>query len=130
MDLGWGRGQNTTFFQNKVMLHLKKGNDTCINMVAKIFAYTPPPTLGWGQKDSIHLFQNMVTLHIKLKEMTNAIRCTHTFCPYTHPRSLGWGQRSNHFFSENSHVAYQINRNGAKGTMQELILGLYGKVKR
>ena len=32
---------------------------------------------------------------------------------YTHPRPLGWCQRSKHFFSESSHIAYQIKGNGA-----------------
>ena len=93
----WGRGQNTTFSEYGHVAYRIKGNDTYIN-IAKVFAKTPPPTQGWGQKDNVQLFQSTVMLHIKLKGMTKAITCKHTFCPYTHLRSQGWDQRSNHFF--------------------------------
>ena len=82
-------------------------------MEASIFTCRPPPyprPMVWGQKVKIQLFQNMVMLHIKLNGHANASACKHIFCPYTHPRPLGWGQRSKQFFSESSHVAYQIRR--------------------
>ena len=60
----------------------------------------------------------MVTLHIKLKGMTSATTCKHIFCPHTHPRPLGGVKGKNMFFSESSHIAYQINLNGAYSTMQ------------
>ena len=68
---------------------------------------------GGGQKVKILRFKKMVVSHIKLKGMTNAVTCKHIYCPYTHPRPLGRGQRSNIFFSKSSHVAYQMNWNGA-----------------
>ena len=79
---------------------------------SKYFAYRPNPLrpLGRDRKVKIQLFQDMVMLHIKLNGITNAATCKHTFCPYTHSRSLGWSQRSKYFFSESSHVLYQIKK--------------------
>ena len=66
-----------------------------------------PRFLGWGQKVKIQLFQTMVILHIKFKGIANAATCkqysvlTHTLDP--------WGRsKVKTFFSESSHVAYQI----------------------
>ena len=42
----------------------------------------------------------------------------HVVCLFTHPRPLVWSFNGKTFFSESSHVAYQINGNGAMSTMQ------------
>ena len=70
-------------------------------------------------------------LHIKLKGMEQRAPCKLMFCPYTHTRSLGWGLKvKTFFFSESSHVAYQINGNGAYSTMQaHIFLGPWSGVK-
>ena len=60
-------------------------------------------------------------LHIKLKGMEHRAPCKHKFCPYTLPLAPG-GLKA--IFSESSHAAYQIKRNGAKSTMQAHILFL------
>ena len=52
-------------------------------------------------------------LHIKLKETEHRPQCKNIFCPYTNPRPRGVVKMSKHFFSESSHVAYQIKGNGA-----------------
>ena len=68
---------------------------------------------GWDQKFKIQRFQNMIMLHIKLNEIANTATRKHIFCPYSHPRPLGCGQmhkKSCCFFSENSHVEYQIRK--------------------
>ena len=79
---------------------------------SKYFACRPPSPDrgGWGQKVKIQLFQNMVMLHIKLKGMTNAATYKHI---YTQHDPWGGVKGQNNFFSESSHVAYQINGNGA-----------------
>ena len=70
----------------------------------------------------------MVMLHIKLKKIymqqhgSKYFACRHTIDP---------GVGSKHFFSESSHVAYQIKGNGAYSTMQAhhtpLVLGVGSK---
>ena len=79
-----------------------------------------------GSKGKISTFSEHGHVHIKLKGMTNAPTCKHIFCPYTHTRPLGWDQRSKLFFLlGSSHVAYQINWNRAKSTMQAHILSYH-----
>ena len=96
-----GQKVKIQLFQNMVMLPIKlKGIMKC-NMVAKYLD---------GVNRSSHFFQNIVMLHIKLKGMTNT--ALYIFCPVIHPRPLGWGQRSKTFFSESSHISYQIYGNG------------------
>ena len=111
----WWRGSNvkkSTFFQNMVRLHIKLNGITCAATWLQIFYPKIPlhthPTLG--DRVKIQLFQNMVMLHIKLNGTTQAATCKRILCPYTHPRPLEWGQRSKLFFSESSHVAYQVRR--------------------
>ena len=60
-------------------------------------------------------------LHNKFKGMEHRVLCKHIFCPYTHPRTLWSGQSSDHFLSESSPFAYQINGNGAQSTMLDII---------
>ena len=52
-------------------------------------------------------------LHIKLKVMEHRAPCKHIFYPWTHPQSQDGVKRSKHFFSEGSHVAYQIKMNAS-----------------
>ena len=62
---------------------------------SKYFACRPPNPKCWGQKVKIHFFQNMVILHIKLNGIASAFSAIGIKCQ---------------FFSESSHVAYQIRR--------------------
>ena len=73
---------------------------------------TPPKPFGWGQRVKIHIFQNMVMLHIELMGMANAATCKRIFYPHMHSLPLG-GDKSQNICPESSHVAYQINWNGA-----------------
>ena len=75
--------------------------------------HTHPRPLGWGQKVKTGFFLKVVMLHIKLKGMEHRVPCMHIFCSYTHHRPPGVGSKAKTFFSKNSHVAYQIKRNGA-----------------
>ena len=66
--------------------------------------------LGGGAEAKIKLFQNMVMLHIKLKLTTLVANILPTDTPLLNPG--GGVKRSNYiFFSESSHVAYQIKGN-------------------
>ena len=78
-----------------------------------------------GERRSKDFFLKVVVLYIKLKRMEHRAKCKHIFCPYMYPRPLGWGQKVKTFFSENSHVAYQIKGKGAKSDMQSHILSLH-----
>ena len=69
--------------------------------------------LTFGQVKT-QLFQNTVAYQIKGNEI---FEHTQTFRPYTH-------QRSKQFFSENSHIAYQIKENDSYNNMQATILYL------
>ena len=81
----------------------------------------------WGEevKRSKDFFLKVVMLYIKLKRMEHRAKCKYIFCPYMYPWPLGLGQKVKTFFSENSHVAYQIKGNGAKSDMQSHILSLH-----
>ena len=48
-------------------------------------------------------------LHIKLKGMKHKTSCRQLFYPYIHPQTLGRVNGQNVLFSENGHVAYQID---------------------
>ena len=45
--------------------------------------------------------------------------------PYMHALPMSGVKRSKHFFSENSHVAYQIKENDTYNNMQALVLSLH-----
>ena len=73
--------------------------------------------VGWdrGQNSTFSEY-GLVDYQIKENDLysnmvANILPIYHILCPYTHPGPLGWGQRSKHFFSESSHVVYQINWN-------------------
>ena len=70
----------------------------------KAWVQSPGVDLESGAKAKIKLFRNMVMLHIKLKQ-----QCGRKY--FAHRRTLDSGdgvKRSNHFLSESSHVAYQV----------------------
>ena len=96
------------------MLHHIKGNEACnsssSNMVTNILPIDPlPGPLVRGQKVIIQLFQNMVISDIKLKGIMNAATYKCIFCPYTPPTPGVGSKVKTFFYSEGSHVAYQIN---------------------
>ena len=65
-------------------------------------------------------------LLIRLKGKEHRVLCKRIFYPYTYPRPWGGVKWSNHFFfTENSHVAYQIKGKGTQSTMQAV--GLFSK---
>ena len=68
--------------------------------------------LGGGAEAKIKLLQNMVMLHIKLKLMTLAAACGSKYFAHRHTLDLGVGSKGQTiYFSESSHVAYQIKGN-------------------
>ena len=75
--------------------------------------------LGGGAEAKIKLFQNMVMLHIKLKLTTLAANILPTDTPSTQGVGLK-GQTI--YFSESSHVAYQIKADDAGSNMVANIL--------
>ena len=80
---------------------------------------------GMGSKGQNIFFLKVVVMHIKLKRMKHRAPRKHIVCPYTNPRFLGLGQTVKTFFSESSHVAYQIKGDGALSTMQAHIMSLH-----
>ena len=74
--------------------------------------------LGGGAEAKIRLFQNMVMLHIKLKLKTLA-----NILPTDTPSTQGVGSKGQTiYFSESSHVAYQIKADDAGSNMVANIL--------
>ena len=100
------------------MLHIKlKMNDACSNMVANILIVDTPSTTGFGSNPHNTSFLKVVMVFIKLK---------HIFFPYTHPSAPGVGSNGQKtFYSESSHVAYQIKRNGANSAMLAHIVSFH-----
>ena len=100
------QAESKLFFLKEVMLHIKlKGMEHRAPCRLKSCPYTHPPT-PYGVKTFFSLKE--VMLHIKLKGRGHKTPCKHIFCTYTHPWPLGLGQKVQTFFSEKSHVAYQI----------------------
>ena len=105
-----GSKVKTFFILKVVMLHIKIKGMTNAATCKSIFCHIPStPEVGSKVKT---FFLQVVMLHIKLNGISNVATCKNIFYPYTHSRPLGCGQRSKHF-SASSHVAYQINANGA-----------------
>ena len=74
--------------------------------------------LGGGAEVKIKLFQNMVMLHIKLKLTTVA-----KILPTDTPSTQGVGSKGQTiYFSESSHVAYQIKADDTGSNMVANIL--------
>ena len=74
-------------------------------MVTNILTVHPSPELGGGVKRPKFTHINMVMLHIRLKGMSNAATGKNLFCPY---RTDGIKRSKHFFYSESSHVSYQI----------------------
>ena len=72
-------------------------------------------------------------LYIQLKGMEHRLPCKQISCPYLHPQLADGVKRPKYFFSESSHVAYQIKGNRAWSTYSVLHIpstcGLDLKVK-
>ena len=87
--------------------HQIKGNDTYIKLLANVVPrrHTVDRRCRWGS----NIFSlNEVILHIKLMGMKRRAPCKQIVCHYIHSRSLGCCEKVKTFFSESSHVAYQI----------------------
>ena len=86
-------------------------------MVANILPADPPPytpTLWMGLVGQNSLFQNMVMLHIKFKENQECTNMVANSFRTTDPLPVLWMGSVGHnsfFFSEHSHVTYQIKKN-------------------
>ena len=79
--------------------------------------------LGGGAEAKINFFQNMVMLHIKLKLTTLAATWFANILPTDTPSTHGVGSKGqNVYFSESSHVAYQIKADDAGSNMVANIL--------
>ena len=79
----------------------------------------------WGGIKGKNSFFLDVMLYIKLKHMEHRAPCKYIFCPYTNPQPQIGVKKVKTFFSESSHVTYQIKGNGAKRTMQAHLLSFY-----
>ena len=66
-----------------------------------------------GSKGQNIFFLKVIKMHIELKGMEHIAPCKHILSPYINPLPLGLGQKVKTFFTESSHVAYQIKGNGA-----------------
>ena len=103
MDLGGAEAKIQLFLEYGHVAYQIKGNEACSNMVANILP-------AWGGV-RIQLYQNMVMLQIKLNGIMNAAISLSTYSVLTHTFDpLGGFKGQNFFFSESSHVAYQIRR--------------------
>ena len=78
--------------------------------------------LGGGAEAKIKHFQNMVMLHIKLKLTTLAATWKQIFCPQSHPRQGVGSKGQTIYFSESSHVPYQIKADDTGSNMVANIL--------
>ena len=81
-------------------------------MQAHILPFHTLLTYWVGSKDQNIVLLNVVMLQVKLKGMEYKATCKHIFCPYTHTQTPDEVKGQNIFFSESSHVAYQIKGNG------------------
>ena len=108
--LGVGsKGQNF-FFLKEVLLHIRFKGIEHRAPCKHIFLSLP---LGWGQQVKTFFVLKTVVLHTKLKG-TELKHHASTYSVLTHTLDPSGGvKRSKHFFSESSHVAYQIKGNGA-----------------
>ena len=100
-----------------------KGQNLCLTKSSHV-AYHTTSAPGGGVKCQI-LFSESSHLHIKLMRMERRAPCKHILCSYSHTRPLGRDQKIKIYFTENSHVAYQIKGNGTQSSKQVHILSLH-----
>ena len=99
----WGRGQNSTFLEYGHVAYQIKGNDANIDMITNILSIDLwDPGLGSKGQNVTFSEHGQINGNGESSNMPAHILSLHTHS------TPGWGQRSN-FFTESSHVAYQIN---------------------